>query len=112
MSINHNHYLNYFSNGPNALQWLTNTTETPHYIFLDLNMPRMNGKEVLAEIKNTPLIAQIPVIVYSTSNNEFEKQECKHLGAALFVTKPYRLSDLKAVILSAFENIKPTRQTD
>ena len=98
---------NYFGNGRDAINWLSKTEELPDYIFLDLNMPRMNGKETLEEIKKNPRLKPLPVIVYSTSNNEIDKQECKRLGAALYITKPYRLADLKEVIVFAIKAVEP-----
>jgi len=106
-SVRYHVHFNYFAYGADAIKWLVATTDLPHYIFLDLNMPRMNGKEVLAEIKKYDHLQKIPVIVYSTSNNEAEKSECKQLGASLYITKPYRLFELKEEILFVFEVIKP-----
>jgi CheY-like chemotaxis protein len=97
----------YCSSGTDALKWLMNAELLPHYIFLDLNMPRLNGKDVLKEIKKDGRLHQIPVIIYSTSNQETDKQECIRLGAALYVTKPYRLHDLEKIILHVFETVKP-----
>jgi CheY-like chemotaxis protein len=97
----------YHSNGIDGLKWLTTTGTTPDYIFLDINMPRMNGLEVLKEIKSDRHINHIPVIIYSTSGNEQHRQQALQLGAALYLPKPYKLNDLKKAILSVFETIKP-----
>lgn len=81
--------------GVEALQKLDEDPEfIPDYIFLDLNMPRMNGKQCLLEIKKRKHLDAVPVIVYSTSSEERDKTETKKLGASLFVTKPTRLSNL------------------
>jgi CheY-like chemotaxis protein len=104
-SVRYHTSFNYFSRGADALKWLTSATDLPHYIFLDLNMPCMNGKEVLAEIKAQHHLQHIPVIIYSTSSNEDDKRECQYLGAALYLTKPYRLSELKDSIGFVLEQV-------
>lgn len=83
------------SNGQEALQLLQDQGENPDLIFLDLNMPRMNGKQFLSKLKNMHTYSSIPVIIYSTSKNEADREETKQLGADLFITKPSSLQELK-----------------
>jgi CheY-like chemotaxis protein len=61
---------------------------SPDYIFLDINLPEMNGKEFLSKLKGNPGFKGIPVIVYSTSGNNSDINECKKLGAIDFIVKP------------------------
>ena len=63
-------------------------TPRPDLIFLDLNMPRKNGKEVLSEVKADPKLACIPVVVLTTSDVERDIRASYQLGAAGYVTKP------------------------
>jgi CheY-like chemotaxis protein len=63
----------------------------PDMILLDLNMPRMNGREFLAEMKTEPTLAEIPVVVLTTSDVEQDVVASYQLGAAGFVTKPVDL---------------------
>lgn len=81
-------------NGEDALQKLTTNSFLPDYIFLDLNMPRMNGRECLVEIKNMKRLQEIPVIIYTTSSLQREKEELAQLGAAMFITKPANFHEL------------------
>jgi CheY-like chemotaxis protein len=75
--------------GRDALVLLRNKDITlPDYIFLDLNMPRLNGKQCLIELKKDPRLSKIPVIIYSTSKRIEDIQETKKLGAENFITKP------------------------
>ncbi|GAB3326123.1 response regulator [Larkinella ripae] len=68
----------------------------PQYIFLDLNMPRMHGKQCLMELKKIARIRHIPIIIYSTSSEPRDIQETKALGASDFLTKPPLISTLTA----------------
>lgn len=81
-------------NGMEALVKLNEDQFRPDYIFLDLNMPRMNGKQCLQEIRNLQSLNAIPVVIYSTSSERRDMEETKALGAAAFITKPPGISEL------------------
>jgi CheY-like chemotaxis protein len=66
----------------------------PDMIFLDLNMPRLNGKQCLAELKRQANLKHIPVIIYSTSSEKKDIEETTKLGAAHFLTKPNKFEEL------------------
>lgn len=70
----------------------------PDYIFLDLNMPLMNGKECLAEIMKIPGIEESKVIIYTTSQREDDARELLNMGAEFFLIKPSVFSELKMAI--------------
>jgi CheY-like chemotaxis protein len=59
----------------------------PDIIFLDVNMPRMGGKECLIQIKKDPLLKDIPVVIYSTSANPAEVQSFYELGVNKYLMK-------------------------
>jgi CheY-like chemotaxis protein len=82
------------SNGESAMQYLNDVKPLPDYIFLDVNMPLMDGKECLRKIKKTPKLKKIPVIMYSTTKNQGEIQEYKNLGAKDFIVKPATFRNL------------------
>ncbi|MEI6556979.1 MAG: response regulator [Rhodospirillaceae bacterium] len=67
---------------------------TPDLVLLDLNMPRMNGRETLKAIKSDPVLARIPVVVLTTSDVENDVLQTYDLGAAGFVTKPVDIDKL------------------
>jgi CheY-like chemotaxis protein len=76
-------------NGEDALLKLRNAIKNlPDFIFLDLNMPRMDGKGCLAELKKDRNLKNIPVIIYSTSSAPEDIEETRSLGASYFLTKP------------------------
>lgn len=66
----------------------------PELIFLDLNMPKKDGKSALKEIKKAPHLKHIPIIVLSTSTAKEDIQKCYALGANAFVSKPMSFSAL------------------
>ncbi|NLR62051.1 response regulator [Chitinophaga polysaccharea] len=80
-------------NGEDALMKLSHDF-TPDLIFLDLNMPRINGKQFLAEIRQLDHLKHIPVIIYTTSSHDSDKKETRQLGASYFLTKPNSLHEL------------------
>jgi len=70
----------------------------PTLILLDLNMPRKNGREALAEIKAHRILRQIPVVVLTTSKETLDIQQCYELGASSYVTKPNGFDSLVDVL--------------
>ena len=72
----------------------------PDLILLDLNLPRKDGREVLAEIKADPALAQIPVVVLTTSQAEQDILQSYQLHANCYVTKPVDLDQFISVIKS------------
>ena len=85
-------YLNANSKGPAA-------ADHGHIVvLLDLNMPRMDGRAVLKEIRSDERFKVMPVVVFTTSNSEQDIQLCYEIGASSFITKPSDFSQLvKAV---------------
>lgn len=76
--------------------------DTPNFIFLDLNMPRMTGKDCLAAIRSHPLLSSIPVVIYSTSSDPKDIQDTKALGATDYVVKQYSITSLKEILRRFF----------
>ncbi|TNE60982.1 MAG: response regulator [Alphaproteobacteria bacterium] len=66
-------------------------TERPALILLDLNLPGMDGREVLRSIKSADDFRAIPVVVLSTSDDERDVRECYRLGANSYIKKPLDL---------------------
>jgi CheY-like chemotaxis protein len=92
------------NNGIEALEKLrTNESFVPDFIFLDLNMPRMHGRECLAEIKKIDRLEDVPVIIYSTSSDPRDVVETKQLGAAEYIVKPSSVSTLSELLKGIFK---------
>lgn len=88
--------------GAQALSILQNHQPLPDYIFLDINMPLMDGKACLKHLKTIPGLKQIPVIMYSTSTDTREIRECYALGAEDFLIKPNNYEKLVNDLTSIF----------
>ena len=97
-------------NGKELLDYLKNDTNSkPDLILTDLNMPIINGLEVLKEICNDPDLNQITTFAYSTASSEIYKAKCIDLGAKAFLTKPTEISAFdeipQQIIQIAFNNL-------
>ena len=89
--------------GVEAMEFLRREAQSvkghlPDLILLDINMPKKNGFEVLAELKSAPVFRRIPVVVFSTSDSQEDIDRAYDKGASTFVTKPVTLGDLKQVL--------------
>ena len=73
---------------------------TPDLILLDLNLPKKNGREVLAEIKQDPALAHIPVVVLTSSKNEIDILKSYQLHANCYITKPADLNEFAKIVES------------
>jgi len=70
----------------------------PHYIFIDVNMPKTNGMVCLQEIKRISRIAQVPVYMYSTGVNANDSQRALQMGAVDYIIKPNSITALTALL--------------
>lgn len=75
----------------------------PHVILLDLNMPRMDGRQVLARVKSDDALKRIPIVVLTTSQAEQDIIKSYDLHANCYITKPVDLDRFIAVIRSIEE---------
>jgi len=73
---------------------------TPDVILLDLNLPRKDGREVLAEVKEDELLRRIPIVVLTTSDAELDIVRSYDLHANCYVTKPVNLDQFMKVVHS------------
>ena len=87
--------------GVEAIDFLRDEkNQRPDLIFLDLNLPKMNGKEVLAIIKNDPKLKRIPVIILTTSDADQDISATYDLQANCYITKPVGFDQFIEVIQS------------
>ncbi|MDR3613304.1 MAG: response regulator [Candidatus Obscuribacterales bacterium] len=72
--------------------------KTPDMVILDLNLPRMDGRELLRQIKNDPTLETIPVVILTTSAAEEDVNSTYKLGANCYVTKPLDLDHFVDIV--------------
>lgn len=104
--INSDHECIEAQDGYDALEQLQAIQELPHYIFLDINMPRMDGRVCLAELKKDELLKNIPVIIYSTSTYQKDIELTNKLGASYYLIKPADIAKLPQDISKAISMIE------
>jgi len=94
------------SDGEEAVQYLQSVANDalPSLIVLDLNMPRWDGKRTLQYLKSNPQLAEIPVVILSTS--EREKERCQQMGAVSYHIKPHHFIGYRAIIDNFFQVMK------
>lgn len=97
------HNLRVARDGEQALEMLRRQGEhrslpEPDLVLLDLNLPRKDGREVLADLKSDPALNHIPVIVLSTSRSERDVLACYRLNANGYIHKPLELDEFAAVM--------------
>lgn len=94
-----------YANGVEALKYLQTTPEQPFIILCDLNMPLMNGLELLEIIQQTPYLKNksIPFVFLSTSGDKRYVQRAYELGVQGFFQKPPDLKELRSILKLSFE---------
>jgi len=93
-------------NGQAALNYLTDQKNLrPAIIFLDINMPVLNGWETLAEIKANKKLLDIPVVMYSTTSQSHHVQKALNMGALFFLTKPDSYSRIREILTIVIANL-------
>lgn len=85
---------------------LLSDSKYPDIIFLDINMPLMDGKSCLTEIRGNKNTARIPVVMCTTSNNPDERTKCEDLGASDFFLKPVSYREMKEILASILKSVK------
>jgi len=81
----------------------------PHFLFLDLNMPRMSGLECLKEIRSNNLYQDMPIAIYSTSISSHDVDETFANGATIYIKKPNGFNELIQVLKRAILTIHTYR---
>lgn len=96
----------YFAeNGLDAMKKLQTPNEIPDVIFSDINMPLMNGIQLLEEIKKSTTLNSLAVIMYTTSSNSKNQNQCTDLGAEHYIVKPNRFERICQEIKLGLEKI-------
>ena len=102
--------LSVVNDGEQLLKRLPSLEALPEVLFLDLNMPRMNGFDCLQEIMQNDRLKNIPIIVISTSFDRATVQQLFARGVRYYICKPARFEHLKSVILQGLSLIVKEQQ--
>lgn len=89
--------------GDKVIPYLKSCKNFPNVILLDLNLPKMHGREVLSRIKLSEEFKQIPVAILTTSSSKSEKEFCLSAGATNFLTKPSTVDGFNKTIKAIME---------
>lgn len=90
------------ANGFEALRLLPR--EHVDLIFTDINMPDINGLELISYLRNNPNYQHIPVIIITTEGRQGDIEKGKMLGANEYIVKPFDCADLKDIIVKYLDN--------
>jgi DNA-binding response OmpR family regulator len=80
--------LQYLNRGDLIIGWLKTAKVVPDLIIMDLNLPKLHGKEVICRIKEHDCFRKVPFLVLTTSSSQDDKKYCLDKGADLFLSKP------------------------
>jgi len=97
------YHLTVFNDGAQLLNHLRATDDMPHILFLDLNMPFMNGLESLAAIRKIEKYKDLTIAIYSTSASEKDQEDTFVYGANVYIKKPNEFTVLKRVLKEVLE---------
>ena len=90
--------MKWLRDGEQALELLTEDgLGAPDLVLLDLNLPRVDGKEVLTRIRQTPHLAAVPVAIMTSSDSPQDRREMADLGASCYIKKPPTLDEFLEV---------------
>jgi CheY-like chemotaxis protein len=113
MEVDNSIGFQYAKDGQETLNILKEgNSSLPDIIFLDLNMPRMDGKECLKQLKQDTELSRIPVIMYTTSSQAKDIEETMMSGALCFITKPSSMNELKKILFTIVQGIPKDLQKE
>lgn len=92
-SLQLSHNINVAANGEEALEILSDGTELPDLILLDLNMPKLNGIEFLKILKSNETLKFIPTVILTTSSHKKDLLQCYKIGVSGYILKPLKYED-------------------
>ena len=89
--------------GDKAIPYLESCKKFPDVILLDLNLPKIHGREILDSIKSSHTYKNIPVVILTTSSAKEDIEYCVKAGANSFITKPYTVDGFRETVAAIVE---------
>ena len=105
----------FIANGQDALGFLRKEgsyvhAPSPALILLDLNLPKLDGHQVLTELRRLPAYQATPVVIFSAARKDLEEQHCLQLGANAYVQKPVDFDSFFAAVPAIVQHwLKPAQ---
>jgi DNA-binding response OmpR family regulator len=84
--------------GDKAIPWLQNIDELPHVIVMDFNLPKLHGREILSQIRESETFNAIPLMVLTTSASQDDIRYAFSMGADKFITKPNTMQGFNTTV--------------
>lgn len=91
------------TDGDQVMPYLSDTDEHPDLLVLDLNLPKLPGRDVLTQVKRSPMGRGIPIVILSTSSAQEDSDFCIANGADRFLTKPTSLTSLTDMLAEVLD---------
>lgn len=96
----------YYKDSETALRRLSEKMQPlPDIVFLDWNMPKLSGSQILGAIRANGRYNDVPIIIFTTSSSSQDKDEAEQLGASYFLSKPASLYELKRNLEDIFSSL-------
>jgi two-component system response regulator len=100
--------IQWIKNGQEAVDYLNslekkNEAHLPHFILLDMKLPKLTGLEVLKRVKENQFLRNVPVVMLTTSDRPEEISTCYELGVNSFIVKPVKFDEF-------YEKVKSVKQ--
>ena len=89
--------------GDKAIPYLESCKKFPDIILLDLNLPKVHGREILGSIKSSHLFKNIPVVILTTSSSRDDLEYCLKAGANTYMTKPSTVEGFNETVTAIIE---------
>lgn len=94
------------SQGDQAVPHLERCGSLPDVVVLDLNLPKLHGREILSRLKAQPRLQGLPVVILTTASSQQERDQCLRLGADLFITKPSTVKGFNEMIAAILDCVR------
>lgn len=99
------------SQGDKVVPHLECCESLPDIVVLDLNLPKLHGREILSRLKALPQLRALPVVILTTASSQQERDQCLRLGADLFITKPSTVKGFNEMIAAIVGRVrKPSNE--
>jgi CheY-like chemotaxis protein len=100
------YHMETISQGDKVVPHLEQCEKLPDIVVLDLNLPKLHGREILTRLKAQPRLQSLPVVILTTASSQPERDQCLQLGADLFITKPSTVKGFNEMIAAIVECVR------